>query len=180
MTMDGRSHTRLASFGILFVVLAAGFVMGLAWERQTGDESAGLDETPAPDSTQGRRSGRGGSRGGLIIYQVEMTPEQKTRVDSIVEHYRTAAEALQEDYRAYSEELQREARRGMFQQYRELVSETTASIKTQLTSEQVAVYDSLLAEHDRRRAGAQQDSSGNRDPDREGGAGGGRDSHDEH
>lgn len=180
MTMEGRSRTRLASFGILLVVLAAGFLMGLAWERQTGDESTGVDEASAPDSTRGRRSARGGSGGQLIIYQVEMTPEQKTLVDSIVEHYRTAAEALQEEYRAHSEELQREARREMFQQYRELVSETTASIKTQLTSEQVVVYDSLLAEHDRRRTGARQDSSGTHDPDREGGPDGGRDSHDEH
>lgn len=180
MTMEGSSRTRLASLGILFIVLAAGFVMGLAWERQTDDGSTGVDEASAPDSTRERRSGRGGPGGGLIIYQVEMTPEQKTRVDSIVEHYRTAAEALQEEYRARAEELQRGARREMLQQYRQLVSETTASIKTQLTSEQVAVYDSMLVEHDRRRAGARQDSSGTRRPDREGGADGSRDSDDEH
>ncbi len=180
MTMEGSSRTRLASFGILVIVLAAGFVMGLAWERQASDESTGVDEASAPDSTQGRRSGRGGSGGGLIIYQVEMTPEQKTRVDSIVEHYRKAAEALQEEYRARSEELQRGARREMFQQYRELVSETTESIKDQLTPEQVAVYDSLRDEHDRSRERARQDSSGTRGPDREGGAAGGRDSDDEH
>ena len=108
MTMEGKSRTRLASFGILLVVLAAGFVMGLAWERQASGGSAGVDEASAPDSTSGRRSGRGGPGERLIIYQVEMTPEQKTRVDSIVEHYRTAAEALQEEYRARAEELVRE------------------------------------------------------------------------
>ncbi len=180
MTMEGSSRTRLASFGILFVVVAAGFVMGLAWERQTGDEAGGVDRTSAPDSTRGRRSGRGSSGGGLIIYQVEMTPEQKTRVDSIVEHYTAATDSLREEYRARSEELQREARSEMFDQYRALVSETTESIKEQLTPEQVAVYDSLRSEHDRRRAGARQDSAGTSDPDREGGADGGRDSHDEH
>ena len=180
MTMQGRSRTRLASFGILLVVLAAGFLMGLAWERQSGDGSTGVEEASAPDSTRGRRSGRGGTRGRLIIYQVEMTPEQKTRVDSIVEHYRTAAEALQEEYRAHSEELQRGARREMYDQYRELVSETTESIKEQLTLEQVAVYDSLRDEHDLRRERARQDSSGTRRPDREGGADGSRDSDDEH
>ena len=180
MTMEGSSRTRLASFGILFIVLAAGFVMGLAWERQTGEESTGVGEDSAPDSTQGRRSGRGGPGGGLIIYQVEITPEQKTRVDSIVGHDRTAAEARQEEYRARSEELQRGARREMYQQYRELVSETTASIKEQLTPEQVEVYDSLRAEHNSRRDRARQDSGGTQDPDREGGADGGRDSHDEH
>ena len=173
MTMEVKSRTRLASFGILLVVLAAGFVMGLAWERQTGDGSAGIDEASAPDSTPGRRSGRGSVGERLIIYQVEMTPEQKTRVDSIVEHYTAATDSLREGYRARLEELQQEARSEMFDQYRALVSETTASIKEQLTPEQVEVYDSLRAEHDRRRTEARQDSGGTRRPDREGGADGG-------
>ena len=94
----------------------------------------------------------------LIIYQVDMTPEQKARVDSIVEHYRAATASLREDYRARSEELQREARRQMFGHYRELVSETTTAIKEQLAPEQVEVYDSLLAEHDRRREEARQEA----------------------
>jgi Spy/CpxP family protein refolding chaperone len=174
MTMEGKSRTRLASFGILLVVLAAGFVMGLAWERQTSEGSAGMDEASAPDSTRGRRSGRGGPGERLIIYQVEMTPEQKTRVDSIVEHYTAATDSLREEYRARSEELQREARSDMFDQYRALVSETTESIKEQLTSEQVEVYDSLRAEHNRRRTEARQDSGGTRRPDQESGVGGGR------
>jgi hypothetical protein len=174
MTMEGKSRTRLASFGILLVVLAAGFVMGLAWERLASDGSAGVEEDSAPDSTRGRHSGRGGPGVRLIIYQVEMTPEQKTRVDSIVEHYTAATDSLRERYRARSEELQREARSEMFDQYRALVSETTESIKEQLTPEQVEIYDSLRAEHDRRRTEARQDSGGIRRPDREGGPEGGR------
>ncbi|MFG1690944.1 hypothetical protein ACGF5M_02110 [Gemmatimonadota bacterium] len=180
MTMEGKSRTRLASFGILLVVLVAGFVIGLAWERQTGDGPSGTEEASTPDTARGRRSGRGGPGERLIIYQVEMTPEQKTRVDSIVEHYTAATDSLREQYRVRSEELQREARRALFEQFRELTSEVTESIKEQLTPEQVEVYDSLRAEHDRRRTEARQDTSGARSPDREGGSNGSRDSHDEH
>lgn len=142
--MDRTTKTRLLSLGVLLTVLAAGFAMGLAWERRSGALRA---ENPAAGEAAERGSRDGGDRDGsekrerrLIIDRVGLTPEQEMRVDSIVRVHRQAMKELQREFRAEYNP-----------RYRALIQETRDEIRGLLTLEQRTTYDSLLAEHDRRR-----------------------------
>lgn len=133
MTMEPFKKARLASLAVLLVVVAAGFLLGVAWDRtrvSTPPESA--EEVRDDDDED--RDGRG--RRSLIVEKVGLSAQQKEQVDSIVAVHRERMEALQEE---------------VAPRYRSIIETTRESIKEVLTAEQRSEYDSLLAEHDRRR-----------------------------
>ena len=75
-------RTRLATVGILVLILGSGFLMGLAWER-------GLDAAqPEPEAVAEAEETADEGRRGLIVERVGLTVEQKALVDSIVTHHR--------------------------------------------------------------------------------------------
>lgn len=152
MSLEKATRTRLATVLILLLVLLTGSVLGIALDRRLESRAVASEGGPSGEATAGERTGRGGEaatpspgRRRLIVEQVGLTDVQKTRVDSIVSHYRQQMRDLQE-------ELQKELETAYTPRYRSLLEETRSEIKGVLTSEQRLVYDSLLAEHDRRRA----------------------------
>ena len=139
-------QARALSIALLFLTLAAGVLIGIAWNerrstaapepvevvgpagdaRETDDtEAPGGDET-AEDDERGRRR--------PVIYDLDLDPAQSTRVDEIVQHFMHNWEDL-------DEEMQRETwrRRGVMR------LAVLDSIKSILRPEQLVVYDSLLA-----------------------------------
>ncbi len=129
--MGKAMKTRLATLGILVLVLAAGFLLGLAWERRL---IASPPEAAAPAGTEDE-DGKPKERT-LIIDRVGLSPEQRVLVDSIVEHHRELMTVLQADYRP---------------RYWALIDTTREAIKSVLDPAQAAMYDSLLAANDRKR-----------------------------
>lgn len=132
MSMERIAKMQLVSVVILVVVLVAGFLVGVAWDRSVRSDS--VDTTAPTTQTEGDRRERSGRR--LIVEQVGLSAEQKARVDSLVAYHRDRMEALQ---------------REVAPRYRAIIEATRESIKDVLTPDQRAQYDSLLAEHDRRR-----------------------------
>lgn len=131
MIMEPKKRTRLASMAVLFLVLAAGFLLGVAWDRT-------LVATPSEQGERVRdeRDDRERGERRLIVDRVGLTAEQKAQVDSIVAYHREQMDAIQDS---------------VAPRFRAVVQATRASIKEVLTPEQRIQYDSLLAEHDRRR-----------------------------
>lgn len=151
MQMEQGTRTRLATILILFLVLVAGSVLGIAVDRKVGSGNAtaqemaggGEDNPTEGDSARSRREGRETGRR-LIVEQVGLSEAQKTEVDSIVSHYRQRMRELED-------ELEDELRRAYLPRYRELMEGTREEIKGVLTPAQRMQYDSLLEEYDRRR-----------------------------
>jgi len=134
--MERILRTRLVTGLVLAVVFGAGVVLGLALDRsliaepetEVADARAGADST-----TQSRRR--------PLYEQVEPTEEQKVRIDSIVDEYRTAMKSLHAEFRA-----------AYNPRYEALVVGTRAAIRGVLTEEQANAYDSLVADYERRRS----------------------------
>jgi Spy/CpxP family protein refolding chaperone len=152
MSLEKATRTRLAAVLILLLVLLTGSVIGIAVDRRLESRVAasegGWRDEAIPDEgmrSPGEEGGQSTGRRRLIVEQVGLTDVQKTRVDSIVTHYRRQMRELQE-------ELRKELETAYTPRYRSLLEVTRNEIKALLTSEQRIVYDSLLAEHDRRRA----------------------------
>jgi len=165
MTLARSTRARLTTALVLFLVLAAGVVLGVALDRrfETKDvlrgpsgrpdvegRSRGFDsrsrdssQSHAPfqpgDSSQRRRS--------LIVEQVGLTEAQKGQVDSIVGYHRARMRTLHDEFdEAY------------MTRYREITQTTRDEIKAILTTEQRMAYDSLVVDWDRRREARLQDS----------------------
>jgi len=153
MSMEKGTRTRLTTVLILFLVLAAGSVLGVAVDRR-------LEGRAAPPVARERGVERGDPSGGnaegggeageptrrrrLIVEQVGLSEDQKVRIDSIVDRYR-------QDMRDLQDELQAELRAAYTPRYRELLEQTRTEIKGVLSADQVVAYDSLLAERAQRR-----------------------------
>jgi len=158
MTLERKARTRLTTALVLLLVLGAGGVLGAALDRQLVAKGATGVEFRHPDleadaDRRGREPGdrsRGEGmerRGPLLVEQVGLSELQKTQVDSVVTYYRrqmrTLHDEFNEDYMARS---------------RELVQNTRNDLRSLLTSEQRAAYDSLLVESDTRWSQRRDDS----------------------
>ena len=117
------TSARFLSVALLTLVLAAGFLMGMAWDG--GDAAARVvEEDPRPEEPE-RRS--------RVIDQVGLEPGQQEQVDRIVEHYRARMKDLDQEFREAYRPRQRE-----------VVRQTRDSIKAILRPEQAMLYDSLI------------------------------------
>lgn len=149
MSVERGTRTRLATVFILFLVLVAGAVLGVALDRMViGQDIAALESAGegAAEGASGSRRGQSPSQRRLIVEQVGLSEMQKTQVDSIVSHYRQEMRVLAEELKEREDEL----REAYFPRYRDLLDGTREEIKGVLTPAQRMEYDSLLAEHDRR------------------------------
>ncbi len=136
--MTARGNTRAAAGGVLFLMLGAGFLLGLVWSRTSAVRAEPTDPAALEAAEEAEEDGgREARRRGLIVERVGLSADQKVRVDSVVSHSRAMMRQLRADYRAG---------------YGELIESARASIKAVLTPEQAAEYDALLSDFDRRRA----------------------------
>jgi Spy/CpxP family protein refolding chaperone len=151
MSLEPGMKTRLATILILLLVLVSGAVLGVAVDHSLEARAAASpSESRAGASrrsgeARAEEEGQSSGRRRLIVEQVDLNDVQRAQVDSIFTHYRQEMRALQD-------ELQTELQAAFTPRYRGLVEETRDRIKEVLTPEQRVVYDSLLAEHDKRRA----------------------------
>ena len=128
------TRARLATAAILLLVFGSGALVGMALDG--GAEAStpeGADGQPASaEAEQPERRGR-------IFDQVDLSARQKTTIDSIVVFHRERMRTLNDEFRdAY------------YPRFYGLIDETRALIKEEMTEEQAARYDSLLAEFDRK------------------------------
>lgn len=149
--MQRALRTRLASLAVLLVVLGAGVVLGVAWERRgrAPASEAAVAEDDGGDRDRKRDGDR--ERRRLIVERVGLSPAQQTRVDSIIEIHRDRMRSLRREFREEYDP-----------RYWSLVQDTRDALRSVLDSAQQARYDSLLAEHDRRRRDDDDDDEGRR------------------
>ncbi|MCY4400241.1 MAG: hypothetical protein OXE96_13025 [Gemmatimonadetes bacterium] len=141
--MAGLGKARVLSIALLLLTFAAGVLAGVAWR---GNRPA---SPPAEEESAEEQSDRDGRR--LVIDEVGLEPAKRAEVDEIVRHYRATMRALNDEFDAAFEPR----RRG-------LVRATLDSIRSILSPEQLATYDSLRANRVRGR-NENSDSAGDRD-----------------
>ncbi|MFC1791681.1 hypothetical protein ACFL0I_04355 [Gemmatimonadota bacterium] len=150
MTLERKAKTRLTTALVLLLVLGTGGVLGAALDRQLVERSKAGEEVrrDSPEAGAERRGRESGDRsrgegverrGTLLVEQVGLSELQKTQVDSVVAFYRREMRTLHE-----------ESNRDYMNRSRDLVENTRNDLRSLLTSEQQAMYDSLLAESDAR------------------------------
>jgi hypothetical protein len=154
MQIEQPQRVRLATVGILALVLGAGFLIGAAWDRRldaetvstASDSAAATPETPS-----------GGGR--IPIYMrvsPPLTAEQMAAAEEIVAHRQEAARSLlgEPGIDSLYKRMKgaEKAFKGVYDpRFRALIDTSRAAIREVMTPEQAAQYDSLLAENDRRR-----------------------------
>lgn len=134
--MERILRTRVVTGLVLAVVFGAGLVLGAAFDRAlTAEPGAEMADarTGADSTAQSRRR--------PLYEQVAPTEEQKVRIDSIVDEYRSAMKGLHAEFRA-----------AYNPRYEALVAGTRAAIRGVLTTEQAKAYDSLVADYEQRRS----------------------------
>ena len=152
MSKENVQRTRLASGAILGLVLVAGFLLGMLWDRR-------LAATPAAAmTTQEPERGADDRRRRMSFYRVQpsLSEEQLAQAEAITARRRQAARDLFEE--PHIDSLYDAMKRaedefeGVYDpRFRALVDSSRAAIKQLMTPEQATNYDSILAEGDRRR-----------------------------
>lgn len=162
--MEKQQRTRLATALILALVFGTGVVLGVAVDRRAiagapaeGGEMAASDEGRDDDDDRDR------DRRQPIYEQVgTLEPDQRDRIEVVVEEYRASGRELWQEWREEYEPLERE-RKAWEEEHVEplrrewegrrdsLVEATRTRIKEVMTSEQARRYDSLVADYEQRR-----------------------------
>lgn len=130
-------QARFISVVLLFVTLAAGFMLGMAWDARRPAETRAVEEVvelPAEEADESAEQEDTERERGPVIYEVVMQPEQRAAVDEIIVHFRSSMDALREG-----------ARRDYDRDRMDLLMATQDSIKAVLNADQISEYDSLLA-----------------------------------
>lgn len=129
-------QARFISVVLLFVTLAAGFMLGMAWDArrpaQTGVPDEVVEIAPPEPEEPAEEEGAERERG-PVIYEVVMQPEQRAAVDEIIVHFQSSMDGLRET-----------ARRDYNRNRTDLLMATQNSIRAVLNADQIAEYDSLL------------------------------------
>lgn len=155
MALEPRSRARLATAGILFLLLSSGVVLGVALDRQIGAGTVdganrggwGRNSDSGENARDSTSRNRDPRRRSLLVEQVGLSEMQKAQVDSIVAFYRGEMRDLHEEFdKAYTS------------RYREITEATREDIRGILNVEQGFAYDSLLVEWDSRVRQRREDS----------------------
>lgn len=159
-------QARLISIILLFATLAAGFMLGMAWDARRPAQTGAVEEVveiPAPEEDESARESDTERQREPVIYEVVMQPEQRAAVDEIIVHFSSSMDALREN-----------ARRDYNRARTDLLMATRDSIRAVLNPDQIAEYDSLLAVHYPPDRGSRDRSRRDGSGDDRSGAGGGR------
>lgn len=130
--MNQDLKVRGGAAAVLALVFVAGTAVGLALDRNGSEGEPSVAE--AADSAP---QDRAQPPNGWIIDRLDLSAEQQTAIDSVVEHYGTRMSDLQKAYRPH---------------YRALVDSTVQALRELLNPEQLDRYDSLEAVSERRRS----------------------------
>jgi len=153
MSNESVQRTRLASVAILGLVLVAGFLLGMLWDRRLAAAPA-----PAVAAQETKEDDDGDRRRRMSFYQVRppLSEAQLAQAEAITARRRQAARDLFEEpsidslYRAMK--VAEDEFEGAYDpRFRALVDSSRVAIKQLMTPEQATNYDSILAEGDRRR-----------------------------
>lgn len=121
-------RTRLTGLSLLVVTFAAGMLAGTAFSRVlSANETDAVAPKDCPSDERGPHS---------IFDELELTPDQRARVDTIMEHRRVLTDSLWQQDGA---------------RIRAAVDSARAEIRTVLTDAQRAEYERLREEHERER-----------------------------
>lgn len=134
----GGTRARRLAFGSLALVFLAGGGLGWGLGSRFGGRAGGFGDGPGRGGPRG-----GGPRPGMLldagpIARYQLTPAQRTRVDSILGARRTEIDAFW---------------RGPGQQLRGILDATAADVRAVLTPAQQATFDSARTERQRRMRG---------------------------
>lgn len=131
-------RTRLTGMALLIVTFAAGMLAGTAFNR--------VLEAREPQAAARSDCARGGRGPHSILGELDLSPEQRARVDSIMARRRQRTDSL---WQADGQRI------------RAAVDSARAEIRSVLTPEQAAEYERLREQHERERARrrAQRDSA---------------------
>jgi hypothetical protein len=127
---------------VLLLIFGVGVLAGIAGDRfvqrQASDLLAGVPEGNVEDPARSDRSSDGepSSRDRAIIHRVDLSPDQRMAVDSVLSYYRAQVRGLTDDYNSA---------------YWSAVESTRDELREILREDQRVTYDSLLVENDRRR-----------------------------
>jgi hypothetical protein len=154
-------QARLISVVLLFLTLAAGFMLGMAWDSRRSAPAGDVEEvvvSPTPETGETEEEEGAERQRGPVIYEIGMEPEQRAAVDEIIVHFRSSMNSLRGD-----------AERDYDRKRRGLILAIQDSIKAVLNPDQVAEYDSLLAVRYSPNRGSRRDSADDERPgEREG------------
>jgi Spy/CpxP family protein refolding chaperone len=120
-------RTRLLAIGVLAATFATGMLAGTAADQAL----AARGPAPAPKAGWQCEGGPGGKTR-AILDQLRLTPEQRTRIDAVMERRRAQADAF------WASEGPR---------MRSIVDSTRAEVRAILTPEQRAEYDRIREQH---------------------------------
>jgi len=142
MSSASRIPTRLLSGLILVLVFSSGLLVGVAVDRQLAAYAADAPGTEAaPPGVRGTVRPGGDRedpprRRTMLVEQVGLSPAQQLHMDSVLAERGPRMAEFHVEYRA---------------RYWALVDSTRAAMRSVLTPDQAARYDSLTAESDLRR-----------------------------
>ncbi|TVP50023.1 MAG: hypothetical protein EA350_01160 [Gemmatimonadales bacterium] len=127
---------------MLLLIFGVGVLAGIAGDRfaqrqssdlMAGEPEAGSEAAAGADTASEEASS---SRDRWIIHRVDLSPDQRMVVDSVLGFYRAQVRGLTDDYN---------------DAYWSAVESTRDELREILREEQRLKYDSLLVENDRRR-----------------------------
>ena len=153
MPIEKLQRVRVATVAILVLVLSAGFLLGAVWDQRLDAQPGTATEgSSAPTRT------RGGRRPAVYVRVAPaLSADQLSAAEVIVARRKEAAQALMKEARVDSLYLAMKSAERVFKdvynpRFRALMEGSRDAIKLVMTPEQVAHYDSLLADSDRRRS----------------------------
>jgi hypothetical protein len=154
MPLAQLQRTKLATVGILALVLGAGFLLGAAWNRRLDAEPVTLSTDSSPAAPAGPREG--GRQPMYMLVQPPLTPDQLTAAEEIVARRRDGVRQMLAEPgidSLYDAMKGAEKRfKGVYDpRFRELIETSRAGIREIMTPDQARQYDSLLADFDGRR-----------------------------
>ena len=154
MAIEQLQRVRLATVGILALVLGAGFLIGAAWNRRLDAETVPLGTDSTAAAPAGEREG--GRRPMYTLVQPPLTADQLAAAEEIVARRQEGVrQMLAEPHIDSLYDAMKDAEKsfkGVYEpRFRELIETSRAGIREIMTPEQAAQYDSLLADFDGRR-----------------------------
>ena len=145
MEISRNARVKWGAAAAFVVVFGGGMALGFALDR--GIVAAPSAPTESALTSEPDKNDSSGS--GWIIDQIEMGPEQRARVDSVLGHYGKRMTELQKSFHP---------------RYRALVDSTNQALRALLDEEQAARYEELererKAERDRQNADSSNKGNG--------------------
>src|SRR5687768_5146172 len=154
MPLAQLQRTKLATVGILALVLGAGFLLGAAWNRRLDAETVTLASDSA--SAAPARNREGGRRPMYTLVQPPLTSDQLAAAQAIVARRQEGVRQMLAEPGVDSLYDAMKGAEKSFKavyepRFRELIETSRAGIRQIMTPEQAQQYDSLLADFDGRR-----------------------------